>query len=77
MNKFKDKVAQISLEVGGSHYPAVNIHLQEQMVRMVVEECLDAVNNCKHKKVYTTYDLDQFNYTIEQAGQAIKERFGL
>ena len=77
MSKFKDKVAQISLEVGGSHYPTVNIHLQEAMVKQVVQECIKSLENCNKDHVYTTFDASQFEATIQRAREAINERFGL
>lgn len=77
MSKFKDKVAQISLEVGGSHYPTVNIHLQEAMVKIVVNECIDALANCNKDHVYTTFDQGQHEATLDRAKKSIQERFGL
>lgn len=77
MNKFKTKVAELSLAAGGSHYPTVNIHLQEAMVKLVVEECINSINNITANGVYTTYDAGVFDGTKEQVKRAIKDTFGL
>jgi len=77
MKNFKTKVAQISLEVGGSHYPSVNTDLQQQMVKMILDQCLNAVESCDRNHVRTTFDLAQHQTTVEHAKAAIKESFGL
>lgn len=77
MSKFKAKVHQLALEVGGSHYPSVNSDLHEQMVKSVVRECIVALNNTSRDHVYTTFDQGQYEATLAKAEMAIKERFGL
>lgn len=77
MSKFKDKVTQLALEVGGSHYPNVNPDLHDQMVKAVVRECVLALSSTDRSHVYTTFDQAQFEGTLAKAELAIKERFGL
>jgi hypothetical protein len=75
--KFEDKVNQLALEVGGSHYPNVNPQLHRQLVKLVVDECLSAVDSASRRHVYTTFDLGQHEASLESAKKAINERFGL
>jgi hypothetical protein len=75
--KFEDKVNQLALEVGGSHYPNVNPQLHRQLVRLVVDECLSAVDSASRRHVYTTFDVGQHEASLESAKKAINERFGL
>jgi hypothetical protein len=77
MNKFEQKVHDIALEVGGSHYPAVNPDLHKQMVRAVIDECVRAIDSAKRTNVYTTYDNDMHTGMVEKIKQSINERFGL
>ena len=32
---------EMSLQVGGSHYPGINPHLQEAFAKMIVEKCAE------------------------------------
>jgi len=75
--KFEDKVNQLALEVGGSHYPNVNPQLHRQLVKLVVDECLSAVDTASRRHVYTTFDLGQHEASLESVKKAINERFGL
>jgi hypothetical protein len=65
----------IALAVGGSHYPNVGGELLEQFGREVVAECIKAIDNTNKQLVYTTFDKDRFDHTIDQAKKAIEERF--
>lgn len=78
MNKFEQTVHDISLEVGGSHYPNINAELQRQMVKAVIDQCMNAIDTSVDKSnIYTTYDRDMFMGTKEKIKTAINERFGL
>lgn len=77
MTTFQDKVKEIALEVGGSHYPEVNPHLHESMIKMVINECINAVNECDKGHVYTTFDQSQFISTLDKVKQSINKKFGL
>jgi hypothetical protein len=37
-----EKLKQLALQVGGSHYPAVSKQYLEQTVRLVVKQCAEA-----------------------------------
>ena len=77
MKTFEQKVHDIALEVGGSHYPNVNANLHEQMVKAVIDECITAIDKADRSHVYTTFDKAQHEAAIERVKQSIKESFGL
>lgn len=77
MQKFNQKVHDIALAVGGSHYPSVNPELHKQMVKAVLEECMSAIDSADHSHVHTTFDKDQYLSAIEKIKQSINKRFGL
>lgn len=71
------KLKELSLEAGGSHYPSVNPALQEAFARLIINECIDAVNNTNKHHAYTTFDLGMVESTIEKSVESIKQRFSL
>lgn len=41
------KLKQLALEVGGSHYPDVSKQYMEHIVRLVVRQCAEAYHNTR------------------------------
>jgi len=72
-----EKIKQIALQVGGSHYPDVGGQLLEQFARKVIDECIIAVQNTNQHHAYTTYDKGMVEATIEKSVVAILDRFEL
>ena len=50
-----EKFAQISLAVGGSHYPSINPQLQQQFGEAVVKQILTRIEH----EIGLAYDQDQ------------------
>lgn len=74
---FKDKVTELALQAGGSHYPNVNrVHL-DAYTKLVINECIASLADTAKPHVATTFDNAQFISTLAYAEKAIKERFGL
>jgi len=72
----KQKVKEIALQVGGSHYPEVGGELLEKVVDLVVAECIDAVKNTDTRHiVYTSYDKDRADTIKNLSIKAINDRF--
>lgn len=42
-----EKLKQLALQVGGSHYPAVSQQYLEQTVRLVVQQCAEAYHQTR------------------------------
>lgn len=72
-----EKLKELSLEAGGSHYPSVNPKLQEAFARLIINECIDAIRTANRHQAYTTYDLGTVESTIEKSVKAIQDRFSL
>lgn len=74
---FKEKVTDLALQAGGAHYPEVNRMQLDAYTKLVINECLQAVDEADRRHVYTTFDQGQFESSLASAKQAINERFGL
>ena len=70
-----DKLKEIALQAGGSHYPDVGGVTLEKFARLLIAECIDAVKNTPTTAAYTTFDLDVVKNTIAKSVKSIEERF--
>lgn len=74
---FKSKVTELALAAGGAHYPEVNRMQLDAYTKLVVAECISALEQAERDHVRTTFDQEQFEFSMFTAGKAINERFGL
>ena len=72
MNKL---LKELSLQAGGSHYPSINTHTQEAFAKLVVDECIKAVQRTDRKLATTTYDSSVVEGTIQLSIKSIKDHF--
>lgn len=72
-----EKLKELSLQAGGTHYPSINSNMQEQFARLIIDECINAVKNTNKHHAFTTFDLGIVEATIEKSIKAIDERFKL
>ena len=71
-----EKIKEIALQTGGSHYPSVNSELLEMFANMIINECINAVKETELKEVvYTTYDRDITNGIKVRCVKSINQRF--
>ena len=71
-----EKIKELALQTGGSHFPDVNSKLLEIFANMIIDECIDAVKETELKEVvYTTYDRDITNGIKIRCVKNINERF--
>ena len=71
----KKLLKQFQLEAGGSHYPEINPHLQEQFAKLIVQECVKVVENLSPG--YQDYR-DQIEDAFRRdCVQEIKQHFGV
>ena len=75
--KWDEKVTKLALEAGGSHYPSVNRMQLEHYTRLVIEDCINAVETVNSPHVRTSFDKGAHEASIRDAVNAIKMRFGL
>ena len=72
----KEKIKDIALQVGGSHYPTVGGELLQKFAEMVIAECIDAVNQADVRSiVFTTFDNAMANDVKLKSIESIKARF--
>ena len=72
-----EKIKQIALQVGGSHYPDVGGELLEQFAFKIINECIIAVQGTNKHHAATTYDMGMVEATIEKSVARILDRFDL
>ena len=70
-----DKLKEIALQAGGSHYPDVGGETLEKFARLLIAECIDAVKNTPTTAAYTTFDLGVVEGTIANSMKSIEQRF--
>ena len=70
-----DKLKEIALQAGGSHYPDVGGETLERFARLLIAECIDAVKNTPKTAAYTTFDLGVVEGTIANSMKSIEQRF--
>jgi hypothetical protein len=68
---------ELALQAGGSHYPNVGGETLKQYTRLVVEACIDAVENTSRTHAHTTFDKSLVDATIDKSAQAIRDKFEL
>lgn len=72
----KQKIKEIALQAGGSHYPDVGGELLQQFADLLLAECIDAVNNADVRSItYTTFDKDRSDAIKKLVVKSINERF--
>lgn len=72
----KQKIYDLALQAGGSHYPAVGGELLEKFADLMLAECIDAVDKADVKSVtYTNFDEDRATYIKKAAIESINQRF--
>ena len=74
---FTNKVTELALEAGGSHYPSVNRDQLESYTRLVLAECLSAIETAPRNHVCTSFDQGQHEASIQRVKESISQRFGV
>jgi hypothetical protein len=70
-------IKKLQLQAGGSHYPDINPQTQETFARLLLEECIRAVETSGTQCAYTTFDKGVVDCTIKMCSTSIKNRFQL
>lgn len=73
----KEIFKEIALQAGGSHYPDVGGATLEKFAELLIEACVDAVENTSTTHAYTTFDKSIIDATIAKSAQAIRDKFGV
>jgi hypothetical protein len=71
-----EKIKEIALQTGGSHFPDVNSKLLEMFANMIIDECINAVKETELKEVvFTTYDRGMADGVRIRCVKNINQRF--
>lgn len=73
MNKL---LKELSLQAGGSHYPTINTNMQEAFAKLIIAECVKAVQRSDRDIARTSYDHSVVEGTIQRCVKSINEHFG-
>lgn len=73
----KELLTKFQLQAGGSHYPTINPNMQEAFARMIINECITAVQQSGRQCAITTHDLGVVECTIDKCVESIKQHFQL
>jgi hypothetical protein len=79
MSEIKNpKLHQLSLQAGGSHYPSINPDMQTAFAKMIIDECIKAINDTKIVDIVrTTYDHNMAEGVKQRCTEAVKQHFGV
>lgn len=73
----KQILKDLQLQAGGAHYPDINPAMQETFARLIVEECIKAVQATPTHRAFTTFDLGIVQGSIEDCEKSIRKHFDL
>ena len=71
----KQKVHELALQAGGSHYPSVGGELLEKFADLLIAECIEVVKNTPTHCAYTTHDQSTVICTINKSVEELKKHF--
>jgi hypothetical protein len=67
-----EKIKQLSLQAGGSHYPAINSELQQKFAELIIRECIEVI---KQQEIKPEGFLQPKSADIHEL--AIRQHFGV
>lgn len=70
----KQKIFELALQAGGSHYPSTGGVLLEQFADLLIAECVRVVQNTRLQGA-TTYDLELVKGAAKQIVRELEENF--
>jgi hypothetical protein len=71
----KQKIHDLALQAGGSHYPDVGGATLEKFAELLIEECIRAVEATPLTCAYTTFQEGIVKCTIKESVESIKKNF--
>jgi len=71
----KQKIHDLALEAGGSHYPTVGGANLEKFAELLIEECIRVVEATPLHCAKTTFQQDIVKCTIDQSVDALRKHF--
>jgi hypothetical protein len=71
----KEKIRELALQAGGSHYPTVGGDLLQKFADLMLAECIRVVEKTPTHCAYTTHDLIAVQCTIQKSVEELKNHF--
>ena len=71
----KQKIHDLALEAGGSHYPTVGGATLEKFAELLIEECIRVVEATPMHCAMTTFQQGIVKCTISESVKTLKEHF--
>jgi hypothetical protein len=71
----KQKIHDLALQAGGSHYPAVGGATLEKFAELLIEECIQVVKDTPMHCAKTTFQESIVKCTINKSVELLKENF--
>jgi hypothetical protein len=71
----KQKIHDLALEAGGSHYPTVGGATLEKFAELLIAECIRVVEATPRHCAMTTFQESIVDCTIDASVKALKEHF--
>jgi hypothetical protein len=71
----KQKIHNLALEAGGSHYPTVGGANLEKFAELLIEECIRVVEATPLHCANTTFQEDIVKCTIDQSVDTLRNHF--
>jgi hypothetical protein len=70
----KQKIFDIALQAGGSHYPNVGGATLEKFADLLIAECIRVIQTTQLDRI-TTYDADLLNSAVRKIVDTLDENF--
>jgi len=69
----KERIKEIALQAGGSHYPDVGGDLLQKFADLLIDECIRAIQETPNHHCYTSFDIAQSDGTKAECIEHIKK----
>jgi hypothetical protein len=77
LEKMKEKIKEIALQAGGSHYPEVGGDLLQKFSDLLLAEVIQVVENTPKHCAYTTFQESIVECTIATSIETLKTHFDI
>ena len=71
----KQKIHNLALQAGGSHYPTVGGDNLQKFAELLIEECIQVIKDTPLHCTNTTFQEGIVRCTISQSVKALQEHF--
>jgi hypothetical protein len=73
----REKIREIALQAGGSHYPEVGGELLEKFADLLLAEVITVVESTPKHCAFTTFQVSIVDCTVAKSIETLKEHFDI